>query len=98
MLVWLSTSYKVEKSVTHTQKGDIVYEVVDIFEHGDIYRIVYPERTDPKDGIGKLASKLSKEDRDRLQNEIGGVSSHVFTSTTVYLLFSTSNCLQGNHM
>ena len=66
--------YKVEKSVTRTQKGDIVCEVVDIFEHGDVYRIVYPERTDPKDGIGKLASRLSKEDRDKLQEEIREVS------------------------
>ena len=69
--------YKVEKSVTHTQKGDIVCEVVDIFEHGDVYQIVYPERTDPKDGIGKLASRLSKDDRDRLQNEVQEVSSLV---------------------
>lgn len=67
--------YKVEKSATRTQKGDIICEVVDIFEHGDVFRIFYPERTDPKDGIGKLASKLSKEDRERLQNEIRAVSS-----------------------
>ncbi len=71
--------YKVEKSVARTQKGDIVCEIVDIFEHGDVYRIIYPERTDPKDGIGKLASKLSKEDRDKLQNEIREVSLPMFS-------------------
>ena len=66
--------YKVEKSVLSTHKGDVVCEEVDIFEHGNVFRIVYPERTDPRDGIEKLASKLCLKGRARLQSEIERVS------------------------
>ena len=66
--------YKVEKPVPRTHKGDVVCEEVDIFEHGNVFRIVYPERTDPRDGIEKLASKLCLEGRARLQSEIERVS------------------------
>lgn len=79
--------YKVEKSATRTQKGDIVCEVVDIFEHGDVHRIFYLECTDPKDGIGKLASKLSNEDRERLQNEVSSPGKNIMC----ILIFNNCN-------
>ena len=40
------------------KKGDVVCEIVNIFEHGQVSRIRYPERIDPLKGI-KTLTELS---------------------------------------
>ena len=69
--------YRVERSIARVlkfKKGDVVSEEVDIFAHGDVFRIVHPERTDPRDGMEKLIG-ICEEGKTRLQSEIGKVSS-----------------------
>ena len=68
--------YRVEKSfsrVVQFKKGDVVNEEVDIFICGDVFRIVYPERTDPRDGMDKL-TQICEEGKRRLHGEVGKVS------------------------
>ena len=67
--------YKVEKSIARIatfKKGDVVNEEVNIFEFGEVFRIVYPERTDPRNGMEKL-SGICEGGKARLQTEIGKV-------------------------
>ena len=67
--------FRVEKSfnkVVKFQKGDVVTEDVDIFAHGDVLRIVYTERTDPKDGMKKL-TRICEQGKKQLQLAIGKV-------------------------
>ena len=71
--------FRVEKSITRVlkfKKGDVVSEDVDIFEYGDVFRIVYPERTDPKNGMEKLLG-ICEGGKTRLQTEIGKVCVYI---------------------
>ena len=68
--------FKVEKStkrILQFKKGDVVSEEVDIFITGDVFRIVYPERTDPRNGIEKLV-RICEGDKNTLLTELGKVS------------------------
>ena len=68
--------YRVEKSIARVlkfKKGDVVSEAVNIFGYGDVFRIVYPERTDPKNGMEKLFG-ICEEGKARLQTELGKVA------------------------
>ena len=67
--------YRVEKSMARVlkfKKGDVVSEAVNIFGYGDVFRIVYPERTDPRNGMEKLFG-ICEEGKTRLQTEVGKV-------------------------
>lgn len=67
--------YRVEKSIARVlkfKKGDVVSEAVNIFGYGDVFRIVYPERTDPRNGMEKLFG-ICEEGKTRLQTELGKV-------------------------
>ena len=71
--------YRVEKSVARVlkfKKGDVVSEEVDIFGYGDVFRIIYPERTDPRNGMEKLFG-ICEEGKTRLQTEIGKVCLYI---------------------
>ena len=77
--------FRVEKSISRVlqfKKGDVVCENVDIFLTGDAFRVVYPERTDPRNGMDKLIG-IVEGGKSRLQREMGNVRFAYYNNTII---------------
>ena len=67
--------YKVNRNASKIlkfRKGDIVCEIVNIFEQGQVSRIRYPERIDPLKGM-KILKKLSGDDGKSALKQLTGM-------------------------
>ena len=64
--------YHVEKTIKVWQKGSVKSEIVDIFTKDSVFRLRYPERIDPDEGI-LLLDQISK-DKGKLKEITGKVN------------------------
>ena len=64
--------YHIEKTLKFWSKGSVTNETVDIFTKGLVFRLRYPERDDPDEGI-LLLDQISKN-KGKLKEITGKVS------------------------
>jgi hypothetical protein len=61
------------RKLARMQKGEVVVEIVNIFQQDVCFRICYPERIDPEKGIIKLLQLCGDEGKKLLKNYTGKV-------------------------
>ena len=83
--------YKVNRNpskILKLKKGDVVCEIVNIFEQGQVSHIRYPERIDPVKGM-KILKELSGDGGKLALKQLTGMVGYYYYNNCIQYAFSS---------